>query len=122
MTTLNLKIMNECKAKLQETKARLLNLLREQRNVLATREVVGDEGDLGLHALEENQLHIRNQRVREQLLEIEYALSRIERGLYGICEETQEPIEADRLLALPWTRLSIEGAEIRDAQSKRHSS
>ena len=122
MMTLNKAILNECKAKLQDTKARLLNQLREQRAVLATREVVGDEGDMGLHALEENQLHIRNQRVREQLLEIEYALSRIERGLYGICEETQEPIETDRLLALPWTRLSIEGAEIRDAQNKRHSS
>lgn len=115
MTTLNKDLLIECRAKLQELKARLLNQLHEQRNVLATREVAGDEGDLGLHALEENQLHVRNRRVREQLLEIEFALARIERGTYGICEETNEPIEADRLLALPWTRFSIEGAEIREA-------
>jgi DnaK suppressor protein len=119
MTTLSQNLVTECKARLQELKARLLNQLREQRSVLATREVAGDEGDLGLHALEENQLHVKNRRVREQLLEIEFALARIERGTYGLCEETNEPIEAERLLALPWTRLSIEGAEIREAQGTR---
>ena len=44
------------------------------------------------------------------MLEIEFALSRIENGTYGICEMTEEKIENDRLLAIPWTRLSIEGA------------
>lgn len=96
--------------------------LLDQRKVLASREVTGDEADLGAHAFDENQLYVKNQRVREQLLEVEYALARIERGVYGVCEETQEPIEAERLLALPWTRLSIEGAELREAQSKRQTS
>ncbi len=49
------------------------------------------------------------------LLEIDYALARIENGKYGVCEETQELIETERLLALPQTRLSIEGAEIRES-------
>jgi DnaK suppressor protein len=122
MITLPNAFIMECKAKLLEHKTRLLNQLRDQRMHLATREVSGDEGDLGLQALDENQLFVKNQRVREQLVEVELALSRIERGTYGICEETQAPIEPQRLLALPWTRLSIEGAEIRDVQSRRHSS
>ena len=56
----------------------------------------------------------------EQLLEIEAALHRISAGTYGICEETEEFIEQERLQALPWTRLSIEGAEIREALTKTY--
>ena len=49
------------------------------------------------------------------------ALSRIDSGTYGICEETEEVVEAERLLAIPWTRLSIEGAEIRESLNKRYA-
>ena len=59
-------------------------------------------------------------RAKDRLLEIETALARIERGNYGVCEETDEPIEVERLRALPWTRLSIEGAEIRESLQKRY--
>jgi RNA polymerase-binding transcription factor DksA len=38
------------------------------------------------------------------LYEVTEALKRIADGTYGICEITGEPIEADRLKALPWTR------------------
>ena len=58
-------------------------------------------------------------RLRNQLFEIELALGKIEVGVYGVCEETEEPIEEERLLAIPWTRLSVEGAEIREDLSKR---
>jgi len=54
-------------------------------------------------------------------MEIEMALGRIENGTYGICEETEEPIETDRLLAIPWTRLSIEGAELRESLGRRYA-
>lgn len=62
---------------------------------------------------------VNQSRLREQLIEIEFALARIENGNFGICEETSEPIEIERLLAIPWTRLSIEGAEIREVSSKK---
>lgn len=35
------------------------------------------------------------------------ALQRIETGLYGNCEECDEPIKAERLLALPYTARCI---------------
>ncbi|RYZ88543.1 MAG: TraR/DksA family transcriptional regulator, partial [Proteobacteria bacterium] len=59
------------------------------------------------------------ERMHSQLLEIEYALSRIENGTYGICEETDEAIEVARLFAIPWTRLSIEGAELQEAMLRK---
>jgi DnaK suppressor protein len=42
------------------------------------------------------------------LYEIEDALSRIRSGNYGICELTGNPIESERLAAIPWTRFSAE--------------
>lgn len=110
--------LSKCKERLLEAKSQLLNQLQEQKILLASRENTGDEGDLGALSFDENQLYVKNQRIREHLLEIERALSRMERGTYGICDETQEPIDSERLLAIPWTPLSIEGAEIREATRK----
>jgi RNA polymerase-binding protein DksA len=45
---------------------------------------------------------------RETLAEIEAALQRIEDGTYGICEVCGKPISAERLSAIPWTRLCID--------------
>jgi RNA polymerase-binding transcription factor DksA len=38
--------------------------------------------------------------------EIEEALDRIRNGRYGICELSGQPIEAERLEAIPWTRFT----------------
>jgi RNA polymerase-binding protein DksA len=42
--------------------------------------------------------------------EIEAALGRIEDGTYGVCEVCGKPIGAERLTAIPWTRLCIDDA------------
>ena len=42
------------------------------------------------------------------LFEIEQAINRIENGTYGQCELTGQPIEPERLKAIPWTRFSME--------------
>lgn len=42
------------------------------------------------------------------LYEIEDALNRIRNGNYGVCEITGQPIEPERLAAIPWTRFSAE--------------
>ncbi|MBC7456940.1 MAG: TraR/DksA family transcriptional regulator, partial [Bdellovibrionaceae bacterium] len=68
---------------------------------------------------EEHSFLITQSRYKIQLMEIDYALSRIENGTYGICEETFEPIEDVRLKAIPWTRYSIEGAEIRESTTRK---
>lgn len=45
------------------------------------------------------------------LREIDRALAKFERGTYGICEGTHEPIALARLRARPWTRYSMEYKE-----------
>jgi DnaK suppressor protein len=79
----------------------------------------GDEVDQTVAQLAENHFLISQERMYIQLLEIDQALARIENGTYGICEETEEPIEIERLFAIPWTRLSIEGAEIQEAMLRK---
>lgn len=108
-----------CKQKLSAFKADLLNQLN---NIKTEFNLVdksrGDESDLAVAHQEEHNFLITQSRLKSQLLEIEFALSRIEQGTYGICDETYEPIETERLLAIPWTRYSIEGAEIQEALTK----
>ena len=50
--------------------------------------------------LEDNSTHV--------LVEIDGALQRIEEGTFGVCERCGNPIDADRLEALPWATLCIE--------------
>lgn len=112
--------IRECRTRLVEMKAELLNRSRAAMREFENRDRGGsDEGDMTMALLAENDFLSEQQRTKTRLLEIESALARIERGIYGICEETDEPIEVERLRALPWTRLSIEGAEIREAMSRR---
>ena len=99
------------------------NLLNQMSSLKAEFNLVdkskGDESDQSVAHQEEHSFLITQSRYKFQLMEIDYALSRIENGTYGICEETFEPIEDVRLQAIPWTRYSIEGAEIREAATRK---
>jgi RNA polymerase-binding transcription factor DksA len=44
---------------------------------------------------------------QDTIYEIDAALRRIHSGTYGICEMSGQPIEEERLEALPWTRFSL---------------
>jgi RNA polymerase-binding transcription factor DksA len=48
------------------------------------------------------------------LIEVLDAIQRIERGTFGICEITGQPIEPKRLKAIPWTRYSLQGQQEMD--------
>ncbi len=66
-----------------------------------------DENEVAdkLEELEENS-GIAN-KLESQLNEVKAALERIEKGTYGICEKSGEPIEIERLEANPSARVSI---------------
>lgn len=117
--TITQNLVMECRRKLIETKQDLLNRFRTAQRNLVHSERGGDEADQSVAHIEEHSFLVSQARLRDQLLEVEMALGRIEQGTFGICEETEEIIESERLLAIPWTRLSIEGAEIREAVSRK---
>ena len=113
------KLINECRDSLLQTKESLIHRRQNLKAEYMKRDKSGDEVDQSVEILAEHQYLSSQQRITQQIIEIENALARIEHGLYGYCEETEELIEIDRLRAIPWTRLSIEGAEIREALKKR---
>ena len=116
------KLVKECKERLLHTKSEILNRVKEARFNLDTNDDKGgDEADQTVRVLAEQEFLNMHDRLRTQLIEIESALARVENGSFGICEETEEMIEAERLRAIPWTRLSIEGAEIRESVNKRYA-
>ncbi|RYZ74680.1 MAG: TraR/DksA family transcriptional regulator [Proteobacteria bacterium] len=112
--------IQECKMQLLAAKTDILNRVRNSRQEFATLDKAGgDEADQTMTLMAENDFLTAQSRMKELLLEIEFALARIQSGRFGICEETEEQIEIERLKALPWTRLSIEGAEIRESARRR---
>lgn len=120
MSDVNKNLVKECRELLLDAKQDILNRVQNNKKSLNTEvEKGGDEGDLTVRALAEAEMLSMHDRLRKQLLEVEYALVRIDAGSFGLCEEIEEPIEAERLKAIPWTRLSIEGAEIRESLKKR---
>ena len=113
-------IIQECRKRLLSLKEDLLNRVGSHKlEISAQDKSAGDEVDQMLAQQQENDFVLAQQRLRTLLMEIDFALGRIRAGTFGICEETEEPIETERLLALPYTRLSIEGAEIRDAMKSK---
>lgn len=121
--TLTQETLLECRRKLILMKQEILNRVRSSavnfRLEQSSRVTTGDEIDQTVMQQEEHNFVVSQERMRAQLLEIEMALARMENGTFGICEETEEPIEHERLLAIPWTRLSIEGAELREALDRK---
>ena len=59
-------------------------------------------------------------RARKLISKIDDALSRIENGSYGFCEETGEPIGLERLEARPGATLSIEAQERHERLEKTY--
>lgn len=57
---------------------------------------------------------------RDDLLqEVDAAILRIRDGTYGFCEETGKVIPAARLLAMPWTRYTIEAEQKLEAGGQK---
>ena len=55
---------------------------------------------------------------QDTLIEVNEAIQRIELGTYGICESTGEPIPAERLAAMPWTRYTVEAQAMMEKQNQ----
>ena len=111
-------LYKKCQGVLLEKKEELLNTVKGLNSSLA-QEVTGDEGDMAQALIDQNNALSQQERLMMRLKEIDEALERIEAGSYGVCVVTEEPIEEGRLLAMPWTKLSLIGAEQVEAERKR---
>ncbi|MFI4986262.1 MAG: RNA polymerase-binding protein DksA [Alphaproteobacteria bacterium] len=99
-------------------------ILRESRETLnqlqAEREHLPDLADRASTETDRSiELRARD-RQRKLISKIDAALSRIEDGTYGYCDETGEPISLKRLEARPIATLSIEAQERHERAERVH--
>jgi DnaK suppressor protein len=91
------------------------DILRESRETLQHLQTENENHpDLADRASSETDRAIElraRDRQRKLIAKIDAALTRIEEGTYGFCEETGEPISIRRLEARPIATLSIEAQE-----------
>ena len=96
---------------ISETKETLNNLQYESSNFADLADRASSETDRSL------ELRSRD-RQRKLIAKIDEALSRIDDGSYGYCEETGEEISLKRLIARPIATLSIDAQESHERKRK----
>ncbi|MBI2178874.1 MAG: TraR/DksA family transcriptional regulator [Candidatus Tectomicrobia bacterium] len=104
------------KQQLEVLKRRLLEVRREilgdvEKSKRHSKES-GDDGtqdiaDMAADTYSRQVLMDLGERERERLREVDAAFKRMDDGIYGICEETDEPIPFSRLEVIPYTRYTV---------------
>lgn len=105
---------------LEERKEKLLGEAGRTAHDMGDNEAEGfpDPTDRGVMESERNlELRIRD-RERKLISKIEEAIGRIEEGTFGLCEECEEPIGAQRLQVRPVTTLCIRCKEEQEQAEK----
>jgi len=105
---------HEFEALLQKMKEKLessITLLNEEMENITTEDEIDDMEDMA--SLESDSMHhaalLKQQ--QHELDEVIHALSKIENGTYGICEDNGDTIPLERLRAEPHTRYCLKDAK-----------
>ncbi len=114
------KFLDNQKKKLLHLKTDILNSIQNktQDDIAVPSDELIEDGDQAQTYISQNVTFGLRERELLRLREIEYALSKIDSGTYGICEEYEEPIEKSRLEKMPWARLCIQAAEEQERERK----
>lgn len=121
---LNAKKLEKYRKQLLEMRQQILNRSKTVTQsggfVLNTDDLM-DESDHAAAVIQQSlELNVV-ERDRYLLREIDHALAKFEDATYGICEDSEEPIDEARLDAQPWTRYSVEAAEAREKRAKKYA-
>lgn len=101
---------------LAQHERRLLDKKAEIEGLVHTREFSrsqarGDDGDRSMVASDDEIVIQLQQNDAKLLRAIEKALTRIREGVFGVCDDCEEPIPEARLKAVPWTRVCVDCKE-----------
>jgi len=109
--TLDETLVTRLKETLLKRRGDILSASTGTRPLPASADVNSRHGDLADQANGTNEVHIQlklKQTDAKILQATEEALSRMEKGVYGICRDCGELIAPARLEAIPWTRVCID--------------
>lgn len=114
---MNKKELQYFKNLLLEKRRELMNqmeFIKEAEMESTIKEATGDHSsysfhmaDQGTDTMEREKNFLYAQRDGRLLYHIDQALERIEEGNYGLCQECEQPINTERLEAVPHARLCI---------------
>lgn len=81
---------------------------------------VDDDATHAIRSTNRDIIMLTMEREIRNIAEIEQALARIKKSVYGICSACEEEIPMNRLRAIPWTRLCVDcaGGGIKAKQEK----
>ncbi len=95
------------KEKLEQMRENLLKTVKKKKEEAIPEAEVGDEGDVAMRSLARDLVFEQTDNEHRLLDDVEAALRRIEKGVYGICEGNGEKIAIARLKAIPYARYCI---------------
>ncbi|NPA55820.1 MAG: RNA polymerase-binding protein DksA [Epsilonproteobacteria bacterium] len=95
---------------------KILNSLKEDMHKIDSCEIK-EEIDFANNSINAESSYILYNQLQHELLEIEEALSNIEKGVYGICQMCEEPINPERLKIKPFAKYCITCREIIEKNS-----
>lgn len=105
--------LDEIRSRLENERKRLLTELEQLQTSVQPAEVRREGSPFGKREEEatesfelEKRLALEKQ-VREQLAEVEHALDKFAKGTYGLCDICGQPIDPERLEALPQANLCL---------------
>lgn len=98
--------------RLTAERAAVVRRLGERRQLLAISATARpDDSDWATDSIDQGLMTRLLDRDAKLLREIDRAVAKMAAGTYGVCEATGEPIEFERLLARPWSRLAVGAKE-----------
>jgi|GEM_PF-292504 len=105
--------------RLMELKSEIKDSLEGKSDIFnnqATNEslIKGDDAEVAEKQRQSNAALQEMDMLKNRLLLVDRALKKIEHGVYGMCEETEEPIGFERLIAIPWARYGVKVQELRE--------
>lgn len=112
-TELTVEDLHRLRAKLAEERVAVKERVeRHLAEAMEDSDNLPDEMDIATRHTEQAYLLRLVDKEKKLLKEIDHAMAKFERGTYGICEGTGEPIGLKRLELRPWTRHSLEYKEM----------
>lgn len=120
MPHLTKKQLSTLKEKLLEGRTKILNsgVLTQLDDVHIAPEELADEADQATNFVNQQISFSMRERELKKLRRIDAALYRMDKGSYGFCEESGDPIDYSRLQKQPWAEYCLEVAEDKEREER----
>ena len=114
------KILAKYRKLLLDEKQRIMNNSKNalKHELALSPDDLPDETDLAASEVSQNLVFKLRDRERQLLSKIDEAMSRIEEGTFGSCDDCEEPIEVRRLEARPMSTLCVACKEKQEHREK----